>query len=84
MVQKYQDRIILKGSVYRPGVYSLNSVKNIKDLIIKAEGIKSDTYLNKAYITRTNDDLTTTNIQFNVYNQLNNIDEELLLKKRML
>ena len=84
VVQKYQDRIILKGSVYRPGVYSLNSVKNIKDLIIKAEGIKSDTYLNKAYITRTNDDLTTTNIQFNVYNQLNNIDEELLLKKRML
>ena len=81
VVQKYQDRIILKGSVYRPGVYSLNSVKNIKDLIIKAEGIKSDTYLNKAYITRTNDDLTTSNIQFNVYNQLNNIDKELLLEE---
>ena len=81
VVQKYQDRIILKGSVYRPGIYSLSSVKNIKDLIIKAEGIKPDTYLNKAYITRTNDDLTTTNIQFNVYDQLNNIDKELLLEE---
>jgi protein involved in polysaccharide export with SLBB domain len=81
IVQKYQDRIILKGSVYRPGIYSLSSVKNIKDLISKAEGIKPDTYLNKAYITRTNDDLTTTNIQFNVYDQLNNIDKELLLEE---
>ena len=81
VVQKYQDRIILKGSVYRPGIYSLSSVKNIKDLISKAEGIKPDTYLNKAYITRTNDDLTTTNIQFNVYDQLNNIDKELLLEE---
>ena len=81
VVQKYQDRIILKGSVYRPGVYSLNSVKSIKDLINKAEGIKPDTYLNKAYITRTNDDLSTTNIQFNVYNQLNNIDKELFLEE---
>ena len=37
--------------------------------------------MNKAYITRTNDDLTTTNIQFNVYIQLNNIDKELLLEE---
>ena len=81
VVQKYENRIILKGSVYRPGIYSLGSVKNIKDLIQKAEGIKPDTYLNKAYITRTNSDLTTTNIQFNIYDQLNNIGKEINLKE---
>jgi len=81
VVQKYENRIILKGSVYRPGIYSLSSVKNIKDLIQKAEGIKPDTYLNKAYITRTNSDLTTTNIQFNIYDQLNNIAKEINLKE---
>ena len=81
VVQKYENRIILKGSVYRPGIYSLSSVKNVKALIQKAEGIKPDTYLNKAYITRTNLDLTTTNIQFNVYNQLNNIGKEIALKE---
>ena len=81
VVQKYENRIILKGSVYRPGIYSLSSVKNIKDLIQKAEGIKPDTYLNKAYITRTNSDLTTTNIQFNIYDQLNNIGKEINLKE---
>ena len=81
VVQKYQDRIILKGSVYRPGIYSLNSVKNIKDLILRAEGVKPDTYLEKAYITRTNNDLTTSNIQFNVYDQLNDIGNDLELKE---
>ena len=81
VVQKYENRIILKGSVYRPGIYALSSVKNVKALIQKAEGIKPDTYLNKAYITRTNLDLTTTNIQFNVYNQLNNIGKEIALKE---
>ena len=81
VVQKYENRIILKGSVYRPGIYSLSSVKNIKDLIQKAEGIKPDTYLNKAYITRTNSDLSTTNIQFNIYDQLNNIGKEINLKE---
>ena len=81
VVQKYENRIILKGSVYRPGIYSLSSVKNIKDLIQKAEGIKPDTYLNKAYITRTNSDLSTTNIQFNIYDQLNNIAKEINLKE---
>ena len=81
VVQKYENRIILKGSVYRPGIYSLSSVKNIKGLIEKAEGIKPDTYLNQAYITRTNLDLTTTNIQFNIYDQLNNIGKEINLKE---
>jgi protein involved in polysaccharide export with SLBB domain len=81
VVQKYQDRIILKGSVYRPGIYSLNSVKNVKDLILRAEGVKPDTYLEKAYITRTNNDLTTSNIQFNVYDQINDIGNDLELKE---
>ena len=81
VVQKYKDRIILKGSVYRPGIYSLSSVNNIKDLLQKAEGIKPDTYMKKAYLNRTNSDLTTTIIEFDVYNQLNNIDEEINLKE---
>lgn len=73
VIEKYNNRVIIKGSVYRPGTFSISEEgMTIKGLINKAEGLKSDVFLNKAYITRTNSDYSTTNIPLNLKQELKN------------
>ncbi len=81
LIDKYENRLIIKGSVYKPGVYSLSQNMIVKDLIEKAEGLKPDTFTNRAFITRTNEDFSTTNISFNVLNQINEVDKPIFLIK---
>tara|TARA_B100000963_G_scaffold358793_1_gene384325 strand:- start:13706 stop:16228 length:2523 start_codon:yes stop_codon:yes gene_type:complete len=73
VVERYDDRVLIKGSVYRPGTYSIpKDGMTIKELIIKAEGTKSDVFMEKAYVTRTNSDYSTTNITVNLNEELIN------------
>ena len=44
----------------------------INDLITKAEGLKPDVFLNRATVTRTNSDYSTTNISLNLKEELQN------------
>ncbi len=81
IIEKYDNRLIIKGSVYKPGVFALSEGMTVLNLIEKAEGIKPDTYLERGFITRTNKDFSTTNISFNLSNQINSIDNPILLKK---
>ena len=50
-------------------------------MIEKSEGIKPDTYFDKAIITRTNVDYSTTTIPFNLIDQLNENVEPIFLKQ---
>ena len=81
IIEKYDNRLIIKGSVYKPGVFALSEGMTVLNLIEKAEGIKPDTYLERGFITRTNEDFSTTNISFDLSNQINSIDNPILLKK---
>ena len=72
IINKYNDRIIVKGAVYRPGVYSISDKMTINDLITKAEGLKPGVFLNRATVTRTNSDYSTTNISLNLKEELQN------------
>ncbi len=81
IIEKYENRLIVKGSVYKPGVYSLSKNMTVKDLIGKAEGLQPDTFMNRGFITRTNEDFSTTNISFNVLNQINGSDKPIFLEK---
>ncbi len=81
IIKKYENRLIVKGSVYKPGIYSLSDNMTIKDLIVKAEGLQPDTYMDRGFITRTNQDFSTSNISFNISRQINELDEPILLQK---
>jgi len=72
VIEKYNNRVIVNGAVYRPGTFSVNDGMTIKDLIEKAEGLKSDVFLDKAYVTRTNKDYSTSTIAVNLENELRN------------
>jgi protein involved in polysaccharide export with SLBB domain len=72
IIEKYNNRVMINGAVFRPGTFSLNEGMKIKDLIEKAEGLKSDVFFDKAYVTRTNEDYSTSTIALNLEEELKN------------
>jgi len=72
IVEKYNNRVMVNGAVYRPGTFSLNEGMTVKNLIDKAEGLKTDVFFDKAYVTRTNEDYSTSTIALNLRDELKN------------
>ena len=59
MLDRFANRLEIKGAVYRPGTYELgDKISTVKDLIAQAEGLKGDAFTNRALITREREDLT--------------------------
>jgi protein involved in polysaccharide export with SLBB domain len=58
ILNRFENRIQILGSVFRPDTYSFYEGMRIKDLIIKADGLKEDAYTNRARIVRLKKDLT--------------------------
>ncbi len=59
MLDRFENRIEVKGAVYRPGTYELgNEISTVKQLIEKSEGLKGDAFTNRGLITREREDLT--------------------------
>jgi protein involved in polysaccharide export with SLBB domain len=53
ITNRYTNRIILEGSVYRPGVYELIAGFTLAQLLKNAQGLKPDAYMGRGYIKRT-------------------------------
>lgn len=59
MLDRYENRIEIKGAVYRPGIYELGrDISTVRELITKSEGLKGDAFTNRALLTREREDLT--------------------------
>ena len=59
MLDRFENRIEIKGAVYRPGVYALGEeIKTVKQFIQKAEGLKGDAFTNRGLLQREREDLT--------------------------
>lgn len=59
VLDRYENRIEVKGAVYRPGVYQLsNEINTVKKLIEIADGLKGDAFMNRAIIQRERPDYT--------------------------
>lgn len=78
---KYDNRVDIKGSVYRPGAYALEPGLTVKKLIEKAAGVKEEAYLNMAYITRKKENQIPEIIGFNLGEVLNGNAPDVLLQK---
>ena len=58
-LDRYSNRVELRGAAMRPGLYSLGSgIKTVRDLINNAEGLAEDAYTARAILYREADDLT--------------------------
>lgn len=59
MLDRFENKIEIRGAVYRPGVYELGGeIATVGDLLAKAEGLKGDAFTNRALLQREKEDLT--------------------------
>lgn len=79
--KKFDNRVDIIGSVYRPGAYALEPGLTISQLLAKADGIKEDAYLKMGYITRKKDNQVPEIVGFNLGNILQGTSPDILLQK---
>lgn len=82
MLDRFANKIEIKGAVYRPGTYELGkNIRTVKNLISYAEGLKGDAFTNRALITREREDLTLEMIPLDIAGILNGTVEDIELVK---
>ena len=82
MLDRFANRIEIKGAIYRPGTYELgNEIKTVSQLVAKAEGLKGDAFTNRALLTREREDLTLEIIPLDIAAILNGTAEDIELIK---
>ena len=58
VLDRYENRVIINGAVMRPGVFAIDSVSTLKQLIKKADGLREDVFKNRILVFRLRDDFT--------------------------
>ena len=82
IIDRYQNRVVLSGAVYRPDVYELQPGMRIADLINKADGLKEDAFTGRAQLIRTKPNLLKEMISINLSKALEkNTTENILLQR---
>jgi protein involved in polysaccharide export with SLBB domain len=81
ILNKVENRVTITGAVYRPGDFELTDGLTLKELILKADGLKEDVYLERGYITRQKEDNSSEVIPFYVKGIMDGIEPDILLKK---
>ena len=67
LVSRFENRVSVKGSVFRAGIYQLDSKTNtVKALIEKAEGLMPEAFTNRAILSREKEDKTLEILQVDV------------------
>ncbi len=82
ILNRYNNSVSIKGAIYRPGIYELNTGLTISKLIAKADGLKDEAFKTRGLIIRTNElDLTKKVVPFSVQNIISKKDDDILLQK---
>lgn len=72
ILDRFENRIAVKGAVFRPDEYELTEGLTVLDLIKKADGLKEDAYMGAAQLYRQKEDLTKEIIGIDLGKALNN------------
>ncbi len=81
MIDRYENKVEIMGSVYRPGAYQLcDEISTVSQLIRKAEGLMGDAFTNRALLYREKEDLTREVISVDLKAALNGTIAEIPLQ----
>jgi protein involved in polysaccharide export with SLBB domain len=81
LLDRFENRVQIKGAVFRPGTYALSKDMTLSQLILqKADGIREDAFLHRGTIIREKDNKETEILSFNV-NAVISGETDILLKK---
>jgi protein involved in polysaccharide export with SLBB domain len=81
ILDRFENRVEITGAVFRQGKYELEKGLTLKGLIIKAEGLKEDAFLNRGYISRLNLDNSPALISFDVQKLMNGTQPDIPLQR---
>lgn len=81
IIDRYSNRVRIKGAVMRPGDYELKEGFTLKKLIESANGLREDAYLKRGIITRLKNDLTKETVSFDVGEIMNGNAQDIVLKR---
>ncbi len=82
MLERFENKLEIKGAVYRPGIYQFSGQLNtVKQLVEKAEGVMGDAFLTRAVLHREREDLTKEVIQVDLKNILNGNKPDIALQR---
>ncbi|MBM3426674.1 MAG: capsule biosynthesis protein, partial [Bacteroidetes bacterium] len=66
ILDRFSNRIQIKGAVFRPGTFALTEGLTLTQLIKNADGLKGDAYTQRASILRTKGDLSSEVLEVNL------------------
>ena len=82
VLDRFENRVEVRGAVYRAGLYQLDgTVNTVKQLIKKAEGLRGDAFLNRVIIDREHEDLSHKIIAIDLGGLLNGTIADIPLQK---
>jgi len=81
ILERYQNRVQIKGAVFREGEYELTDGLTIKQLIEKAEGLRGDAFMERGLVYRTNEDYSYTVIPFNLRELIKGNQDAIFLQR---
>jgi protein involved in polysaccharide export with SLBB domain len=81
ILERFNNRVIIKGAVFREGEFELSEGLTVSELIDKAQGLRGDAFLERAVIVRTNPDFSTSVIPISVRKILKGAEEDITLKR---
>ena len=81
-LDRFENRIEVRGAVYRPGIYQLDgTVNTVKALISKADGLRDDAFTSRVLLDREKDDLTHEMISIDLGALMNGTAPDIVLQK---
>ncbi|MDE6082146.1 MAG: SLBB domain-containing protein, partial [Muribaculaceae bacterium] len=82
ILDRYTNRVELKGAVYRPGLFAIGKdINTLSDLIKKADGLTEDAYTERVQIYREGPDLELQLISVNLKDVLSGKAQDVELKR---
>lgn len=82
VLDRFENRVEVRGAVYRSGMYQLDgTVNTVKQLIKKAEGVRGDAFMNRVIIDRENEDLSREIIPVDLRGLLNGTAADIPLQR---
>lgn len=81
-LDRFANRIEIRGHVFRPGMFQLGSdIMTVKQLVGRAGGLTEDAFLERAIIMREMDDLSLETVSFDLGAVLDGTNADVVLRK---
>lgn len=81
IIDRYENRVTIRGAIFRPGEYELTQDMTLTQLIKKAEGLREDAYPDRGLLFRTNEILDVEMIPFSVRDITQGLADDIVLNR---